>query len=446
MPRSAVNRGREGGGREGGGRDGGGREGGALSREAVFSTYLPAFVLSLGAGVAVPAVPTLAKSFDVGFGSASGVVTSFVLGNLAGTVPSGWLIDRFGRRAVLLGGPVLTALMAFAVVFTHSFTTLLVLRFFDGVAAQMWLMARLAAISHGTAAGRRGREVSWLFGMNNSGKLAGPLVGGFLASGGGARAPFVVYGVLALAALVPAYLYAEDTPRRKRDPGRRLRRERLAALRGLVLPRLVYFGVALFAGLTRGPVQADLLHLYAAFAYHLGPAEIGYLSTAAAAITLPVGFVSGWLMDRYGRKRTMVPGFTGVALAMCALAASALFRFSVFWYVALFLVGVAAQALTGGSIQTIGADVAPAEGRGMFLGLWRFTGQGGQTLSPFLFAVLAAQFGYASSFAFTAASAAVVAFLLIRYVPETRTAAPHRGETGTLRSSAETGGKASEAG
>ncbi|GAA3732862.1 MFS transporter [Streptomyces tremellae] len=405
------------------------RGGGPLSREAVFSTYLPAFVLSLGTGIAVPAVPTLAKSFHVGFGSASGVVTAFVLGNLAGTVPSGWLIDRFGRRAVLLGGPVLTALMAFAVVFTHSFPVLLALRFFDGVAAQMWLMARLAAISHGAAANRRGREVSWLFGMNNSGKLAGPLVGGFLASGGGPRAPFVVYGVLALAALVPAYLFAEDTPRRERTPAARQsggRREggRLAALRRIVLPRLVYFGVALFAGLTRGPVQADLLHLYAAFAYRLGPAQIGYLSTAAAAITLPIGFVSGWLMDRYGRKRTMVPGFTGVALAMGALAASAFFHLSLLWYVVLFLAGVAAQALTGGSIQTVGADVAPAEGRGMFLGLWRFTGQGGQTLSPVLFALLAAQAGYTSSFLFTAASAAVVAFLLIRYVPETRAGTP----------------------
>ncbi|MCA1216985.1 MFS transporter [Streptomyces sp. 8L] len=420
--------------------------GGPLSREAVFSTYLPAFVLSLGAGIAVPAVPTLAKSFHVGFGSASGVVTAFVLGNLAGTVPSGWLIDRFGRRAVLLGGPVLTALMAFAVVFTHSFGTLLVLRFFDGVAAQMWLMARLAAISHGAAANRRGREVSWLFGMNNSGKLAGPLVGGFLASGGGARAPFVAYGALAIAALVPAYLFAQDTPRRERSEVRRPRGGRIAMLRRIVLPRLVYFGVALFAGLTRGPVQADLLHLYAAFAYRLGPAEIGYLSTAAAAITLPIGFLSGWLMDRYGRKRTMVPGFTGVALAMCALAASALFHLSLFWYVVLFLVGVAAQALTGGSIQTVGADVAPAEGRGMFLGLWRFTGQGGQTLSPLLFALLAAQLGYASSFAFTAVSAAVVAFLLIRYVPETGTGRPGRGAADAVQPPAKAGDAGADTG
>jgi len=92
------------------------------------------------------------------------------------------------------------------------------------------------------------------------------------------------------------------------------------------------------------------------------------------------------------------------------------------WYVALFFVAVAMQSLTGGSIQTVGADVAPPEARGRFLGLWRFTGQGGAAVGPMVFALLADQVNYTSSFLFTAASAAVVAFLLIRYVPETRTA------------------------
>jgi MFS-type transporter involved in bile tolerance (Atg22 family) len=39
---------------------------------------------------------------------------------------------------------------------------------------------------------------------------------------------------------------------------------------------------------------------------------------------------------------------------------------------------------------------APPEARGMFLGLWRLTGQGGATLSPILFAVIAETMGYGS--------------------------------------------------
>jgi MFS family permease len=128
------------------------------------------------------------------------------------------------------------------------------------------------------------------------------------------------------------------------------------------------------------------------------------------------------MMDRFGRKRTMVPGFTGVAVSMLALALTAFFHLSLSWYVVLFLIGVALQALTGGSVQTIGTDVAPPEARGTFLGIWRFAGQGGQALSPLMFALLADQLNYGSAFLFIALSASTVAYLLIRYIPETRTA------------------------
>jgi sugar phosphate permease len=73
-------------------------------------------------------------------------------------------------------------------------------------------------------------------------------------------------------------------------------------------------------------------------------------------------------------------------------------------------------------VQTIGTDVAPPEARGTFLGIWRFAGQGGQALSPLMFALLADQLNYGSAFLFIALSASTVAYLLIRYIPETRTA------------------------
>jgi hypothetical protein len=43
----------------------------------------------LGAGIVLPVIPALAQSFEVSFGLASGVVTAFVVGNLAATLPSG---------------------------------------------------------------------------------------------------------------------------------------------------------------------------------------------------------------------------------------------------------------------------------------------------------------------------------------------------------------------
>ncbi|HWE72011.1 MAG TPA: MFS transporter [Stellaceae bacterium] len=387
----------------------------AVSWDAFLSTYLPALVLAIGTGIALPAIPTLAKTYAVSFGMASGIVTAFVLGNVFGTIPSGWLIDRFGNRIVLISAPLITSVTSFAIFFSDDFTELLILRFLTGMAAQMWQMARLAAISYGAAPSQRGRLVSWMFGMDSTGRLAGPIIGGFIAASWGPRAPFIVFAAMALIALIPTSTFGKDTPRQSKSD----KKARTMSLRDLILPRLVYFGVALFAGMTRGPLNADLLHLYAAFAYNLGPAQIGYLATAASCLSLPIGFTGGWIMDRFGRKRTMVPGFTGVTIAMALLAVSAFAHLSLAWYVGLFLLGVATQALTGGSVQTVGADVAPAEARGTFLGIWRFTGQGGVALGPIIFALVADQVDYGTAFLFTSSCAAVVAFLLIRYVPET---------------------------
>jgi MFS family permease len=186
-----------------------------------------------------------------------------------------------------------------------------------------------------------------------------------------------------------------------------------------VLPRLAFFGVAFFSAAARGPIYANMLHLYAAFAYNLDAAGIGLLATTASAVGIPIGFLSGWLMDRFGRKVTMVPGFTGVTVTMLLLALTAFLNLPLGWYIAAFLAAVVAQSLTGGSVQTVGADVAPAQARGTFLGLWRFTGQLGQTASPLAFGLLAEQTGYGGSFVFVAAAALVTALLLLTLVPET---------------------------
>ena len=391
----------------------------AWSWSAFISTYLPALILALGTGIALPAIPKLAQSFHVSLAVATFVTTSFLIGGVLGTIPSGWMIDRLGRRRVMLLGPLLTSAMAFLVATAHTFPEICIYRFFDGAASQMWLMGRIAAISHGAAPSQRGRQVSWMFGMDNTGKFVGPVIGGFLAAAPfNVRTPFFAYGVLALVALVPAYKFTKDTPLAERTSSKSTAVSTIS-VKEIVRTRLVYFAVAFFAALTRGPAQASVYLIYVSFAYHLkNPHMIGFLAGAVGGLTLPIGFTAGWLMDRFGRKRTMVPGFTGVAVSMSGLAITAFLHLGLPWFIAIYLVSMAFQALTGGSIQTVGADVAPEGARGKFLGLWRFTGQGGTAISPIAYAILV-NFSYGAAFLFISASACMVSYLVLRHVPET---------------------------
>jgi sugar phosphate permease len=47
------------------------------------------------------------------------------------------------------------------------------------------------------------------------------------------------------------------------------------------------------------------------------------------------------------------------------------------------------NGLSSGSMLTIGADLAPKESRGEFLGLWRLIGDGGKTGSPLIVGAIA---------------------------------------------------------
>jgi MFS family permease len=259
-----------------------------------------------------------------------------------------------------------------------------------------------------------------MFGFDSVGRLAGPVAGGFIAGAFGLRAPFAAYGVMALLALIPVALFIRDVdeeqPRRRPEAGAKA--ARMSALQ-VIIPRIGFFAVAFAGAVARGPIFAGLFLLYAAFRYNLGPQAIGLLATAGSAGSLPIGFLAGYFMDRFGRRRALIPGFLGTGATLLLLAATALLHASLGWFVAAYLAVVVTQSFTSGSNQTIGADVAPPEARGLFLGLWNFTSQSGASLSPIAFAWLAATTGYTSAFAMLAVAALSVAVMLGTYIPET---------------------------
>jgi MFS family permease len=183
-------------------------------------------------------------------------------------------------------------------------------------------------------------------------------------------------------------------------------------------PQLRWFLAAqVFANLTRGNIQG-ILNLYMAYEYHRGPQSLGLIASANSIANIPIGFATGTIMDRYGRKKTVVPGFSGLAVSGGFLAFTALAH-SPFW---VFLVGYfmlnVSQAVTSGNMQVLGADLAPARARGRFIGLWRFMAEFGNASSPTMFSLFALV-GYAMSFSFTGTCALMVALIIGLKMKET---------------------------
>ena len=390
---------------------------GLLSRYHLLTLYIPAVVLALGHGVAAPAIPIFAKSFGTSFGVASLVIVVHTLGSLVSTVPTGFLLDRLGRRPILLSGPILAALSSFLIATARSFPALLFYRFIGGWATQMWRQSRLALIADRGMDRQRGRQMTGMVGMESAGRLLGPALGGLLA-GRNVRAPFIADGILSLAAILPSFRLVREslpgaaeasTQRKESDLG-----TKAFLLTLLNTEFLAFFSAQFFASLARGALWGGTLLLYVAYAYHAGPELLGILSTATGVVGIPITLCAGYVMDRFGRKTTIVPGFVLTALGLVFMTVTAQWQLSLSMFIVAFLCVHGAQSITSGNMQVVGADIAPTAARGRFFGVWRMISEIGHLLSPALFAVLAEQVSYSASFLFLAfcafGAAAIVGF------------------------------------
>lgn len=391
-----------------------------LSRENVLSLYLPAVTLGLGSGIAAPALPVFAKSFDVGVGAASWVFTMYMVGGLVATIPIGYLVDRIGRRKILLSGPVLVGLASFLTATAQSFPELLLYRFLGGAAQQMWMMARLAMITDVGASRQRGRQITGMVGANSAGNLLGPAVGGFVAAWWDIRIPFILHGVLSLLSIVPSFKSARETAPtgRRQGPAAGATAE-VGLMAVLTVPVLAFFLAQFLGSVTRGSLFGGTVNLYPVYAYGVDAAVLGVLGTVTAAIGIPITFISGAIMDRFGRKVNTVPGFLLLGAALTFTAYTAYVESPFAWFVVAYVAFHVAQSVTSGNMQVIGSDIAPERARGKFFGLWRLIGEIGQVVSPICFGFLASGQGYGAAFVFLSASAFATALVLATLLKET---------------------------
>ncbi len=396
----------------------------ARRNEAALSLFGPAFLLGLGRGFAAPVLPPIAMSFGVGPSVAAFMVLAPELGAVISTLPTGYLIDRIGRRKMLIASPLITAVAALMVLRASSYAELLAYLVAGGIAQQMWQMSRLAAIADSGAQRSRGRMITGMAGVSRAGTLLGPLVGGIVGEVFGLRAPFLMYGIAAILATIPSYLLIRETAPTllARRRGEQIEARDLSWSKLLTRPVVVLFFAQFFANVGRGGVQGQsgIYVIYAAYAFGLGAASLGGLMSAMAVVGIPITLMAGQVMDRFGRKRTIVPASSLLGVGLFFMALVAVRELPLALFIAAFIVINVAVSFMAGSMQTLGSDVAPPEARGKFFGVNRLIAEAGTMSNPGIFivatAAIAGGVGFATAFgamalcAFSASS--LVGFLL----------------------------------
>lgn len=303
---------------------GGSHGGGATSGKATIGLCLAIALLEgLDLQSAGVAGPRMAKEFSLAVAQMGWAFSAGAIGLLPGAALGGRLADRFGRKRVLMGSVALFGLFSLATTLVWSFESLLIARLLTGLGLGAAMPNLIALCSEAAGPRQRSTAVGAMYCGMPFGAAIAAVIGMLGASPASWRDVFYVGG-LGPIVMVPLlgfflresqqFVAAQASKVLEGVPGvtealwRHGRARTTLALWVSYLGTLIvlYFlmnwlpSMVLARGLTR--VQSNIVLMM----FNIG----GGIGAVAIAT----------LMDRIGRRRTVVGMYAGIALALAALA------------------------------------------------------------------------------------------------------------------------------
>jgi MFS family permease len=383
--------------------------------QLLLAVYIPTLLLAFAQGLLVPTLPLYASTFEASFGLVSLAVGAGALGTVLADLPAGMVLERLGRRPMMLIGTGLVTVSSLGLAFSHSYPELIVYRLAGGVGTAFWGLSRMAFMTDVIPLASRGRSLSTFGGMMRVGSFVGPAAGGLVASWFGLASPFVVAGGLSLAATLVSAFYVPESGTDATRVRAHLRWRSLGAVARRHARDLLGAGTAQVLAMTIRTGRQIIVPLYGAEVLGLDVATVGTIISIAAALDMALFYPAGVLMDRLGRKYASIPSFLvmGAGMALLPLADNA------FGLLLATLVMGLGNGLGSGAMLTLGADLAPRQGAGEFLGLWRLIGDAGQLTGPLVVGAVADGLGLGAAAVVLAAVGVLAAWTIYAFVAET---------------------------
>ncbi|MEM7251581.1 MAG: MFS transporter [Pseudomonadota bacterium] len=381
-----------------------------------FSIYLPSLLVSVGQQALLLMVPLYALELGGGVGAAAVLLGMKGIGRMLSDVPSGMAVSRFGDKNTMLGSVVLSILTCVGFAYATEFWMLGVFALFFGVGIGGWMLARLHYITERCPVAYRGRAMTVMAGIHRAGDFVGPALGGIAATTFGFTSVFVGAAILMLVGLVLVMFLTRgrepeegDTKAPPSSPVAAIKRVTaehkdilLTAGVATVLLQFVRAGRTLLIPLWGESIGLD-------------PAQIGIAISTASAIDMSFFYFAGYLMDRWGRKYSAVPTMALLATSMALLPFA-----SEYWvFIGVVMIAGLGNGFGTGIVMTLGADFSPDERRGEFLGVWRFLGDIGSAVGPFVMGSAAKVFLLSGTLWLTAGIGVIGALLFAFVMPET---------------------------
>jgi MFS family permease len=332
------------------------------------------------------------------------------------------MLRVFGKKFGMVLGLSISTLTTLALFWTSIVPLVILLRIVAGFGISLFNIAIHAYIAEAVTSSNRGRSLALWGGTVRVGRLAGPVLGGIIAASFGLRIPFIVYGLTCGMAVAVVALFArafKRPPKSSSTQGRSNGQHLVDTIKNNYRTLTAAGSGFLFGQMVRAG-RVIIIPLYAADVLGLDVDMIGYIVGISAVIDLSLFYPAGMIMDRVGRKFASVPCFAlqGLGMMLVPLAGS-----TGGLILAATVMGVG-NGFGSGAMLTLGADLAPEEERGEFLGVWRLIGDVGSTGGPLVVGAVADIFILPIAALVMGAAGLISAAILYFKVPETLSKAP----------------------
>lgn len=391
------------------------REGRQLGRIELILVLAAVFTVALGYGVALPLLPDMVERVraadNAAIGWYTGAATALFTATLGLWAPlSGWLSDRYGRRAVAMVGLAGFVPAMLLLGTAHSLPTLYLALAAAGASASAVLPVANALVSDRSDGDRRARHIAWVGTATLLGFMAGPMIGGWF--GPAARAtdaaapatPFIVVALMAAAVWLSWHRGLQSTRGTALMDDRR--RQRPAA--ALALTVVLMYGVANFeVGLT----------LHARQSLGLQPRDLGLLFMECSAVMLLCqALLFPIVRRRVAPNVALASAFLAIAIAFALLPAAPSFA-----ALAALVALVSGGAGLLSPLLSYQLATSAGSGRGLALGLQTAVSSAGQAVGSLsagvLFGVMASGPFWLTAAVFAAGGAAAARLRVLQQQP-----------------------------
>ncbi|WP_300591271.1 sugar MFS transporter, partial [Microbacterium sp.] len=165
--------------------------------------YLPTVLFALGEGAVIPLIPVIAAQLGADVAGAALVASALVVGQLAGNLPAGWAVARFGERITMAVAGTLALLGVAGMIVAPVLGVFAASVLLIGVCAAAFGLARHSFMTTRVPLSFRSRGMSLLGGTFRLGMFVGPFVAAaLLAAFGDEHAAIWFFGVCLLATVL----------------------------------------------------------------------------------------------------------------------------------------------------------------------------------------------------------------------------------------------------